>query len=477
MKGWNKENKGANEMSDTNEKSSELPAPVPGSRGGRGRGGLEIDATTYEDLSLFSKEEEFSIFHKLDFTRTRGGRDQLLAYFNQPFGDPGPILETQQILSLILQKADEWPMSISNGTVMVMERFYETAIDSLPQAHHFPGALAYQLFHKPDYSLVRYSVAHFADFVRGMQGLIQLLGGPGCPPLLSSLLERAKKLIDHEILHSLAKTHPGARLNPVQVVYYGYYIRERFKTQAMGLIELYNRLDAWYSMAMAVRHYHLCFPLFVEGEDPFMEVQGLYHILLPKPVSYDVCLEKESNFLFLTGANMAGKSTFIRSVGVAIFLAHLGMGVPAREMRLSLFDGILSNINVMDNIAKGESYFFNEVQRIRDTLLKISGRRKWLVLIDELFKGTNMQDAMKCSATVIKGLIRIQRSLFILSTHLYEIGEELKAYPNISFKYFETAVKEDQLEFSYQLKEGISNDRIGYLILKREKVVEMLENL
>jgi DNA mismatch repair protein MutS len=146
-------------------------------------------------------------------------------------------------------------------------------------------------------------------------------------------------------------------------------------------------------------------------------------------------------------------------------------------MRLSLFDGILSNINVMDNIAKGESYFFNEVQRIRDTLLKISGRRKWLVLIDELFKGTNMQDAMKCSATVIKGLIRIQRSLFILSTHLYEIGEELKAYPNISFKYFETAVKEDQLEFSYQLKEGISNDRIGYLILKREKVVEMLENL
>lgn len=88
-----------------------------------------------------------------------------------------------------------------------------------------------------------------------------------------------------------------------------------------------------------------------------------------------------------------------------------------------------------------------------------------------------MQDAMKCSSTVIKGLIRIQNSLFILSTHLYEIGEELKIYPNISFKYFETIVKEDQLEFSYQLKEGISNDRLGYVILKREKVVEMLEKL
>ena len=84
---------------------------------------------------------------------------------------------------------------------------------------------------------------------------------------------------------------------------------------------------------------------------------------------------------------------------------------------------------------------------------------------------------MKCSTTVIKGLIRIPRSLFILSTHLYEIGEELSAYPNISFKYFETAVKDDQLDFSYLLKDGISNDRLGYLILKREKVVEMLEKL
>ena len=99
------------------------------------------------------------------------------------------------------------------------------------------------------------------------------------------------------------------------------------------------------------------------------------------------------------------------------------------------------------------------------------------MLIDELFKGTNVQDAMKCSLTVIKGLIKITNSLFTLSTHLYEIGEELKEYPNISFKYFETGVTEDQLEFSYQLKEGISNDRIGYVILRREKVVEMLEKI
>lgn len=438
---------------------------------------MEIDKITYEDLSLFSHEAEFSIFHKLDFTRTTGGKDLLLDYFNRPFSKLEHILETQQVLVLMLGKLDKWPSSISNGTIMVMERFYETAIDDIPRSHNLPAALGYKIFHSTDYSMVRYSVTHFADFVRGMGQLIELLDTPDCPRLLSELLQRARKQLDQDVLAALGKLEPGLKLNPIQVIHYGNFVRHQFKTSMQSLIEIHSRLDAWYSMAMAVRRYQLSFPVFVEQEDPFFEASSLYHLLLPAPIAYDVQLDRDTNFLFLTGANMAGKSTFIRSVGVVVFLAHLGMGVPAKSMRLSLFDGILSNINVVDNISKGESFFFNEVQRIRNTLEKISGKKKWLVLIDELFKGTNVQDAMKCSTAVIQGLIRIRRSLFILSTHLYEIGEDLKVYPNILFNYFETSVKDDQLEFSYQLKQGISNDRIGYLILKREKVVEMLERL
>ena len=230
-------------------------------------------------------------------------------------------------------------------------------------------------------------------------------------------------------------------------------------------------------MAKAVKTYHLSFPEFIEQETSVVDAKGLYHLLIQKPVAYDLQMNPEHNFLFLTGANMAGKSTLIKAVGSAVFLAHIGMGVPAAGMRLTLFDGLLSNINVTDNIAKGESYFYNEVQRVKNTVEKINNGKKWLVLIDELFKGTNVQDAMKCSLAVIKGLIKIKNSLFILSTHLYEIGEELKQYPNISFRYFETTITNEQLEFSYQLRDGISNDRIGYVILKREKVVDMLEKL
>lgn len=438
---------------------------------------MQIDSTTFNDLSIFHQEEEYSIFHKLNFTRTLGGKQWLAKFFAEPFSDIKKIKEVQLLIQCIREQESKWPTLISNGTVMVMERFYETPVDTIPESANILNGITYKVLHGPDYSLVRYSVGHFADFVSGFRQLIELFDNPSSPSLLRAYIQRAKDLLKDEIIFKLGKTGSSTRFSTVQTIYFGNYLRYRFKNAAHELIEIFGRLDAWYSMAKAMEIFQLTLPQFIDSPDSTIDAKDLYHLLLPVPVSYNVTLEPKKNFLFLTGANMAGKSTFIKSVGAAVYLAHLGMGVPATEMKLTLFDGILSNINVVDNIVKGESYFFNEVQRIKNTITKINNGRKWLVLIDELFKGTNVQDAMKCSETVIKGLIKIPNSLFILSTHLYEIGEGLKAYPNIVFRYFETEVKDDQLIFSYQLKEGISNDRLGYLILRKEKVVEMLEKL
>lgn len=438
---------------------------------------MEVDNTTYNDLSVFHSEEEFSIFHKLNFTKTEEGKDWLFRFFKSPFSDAKLIVETQNITRRILEIENEWPTSISNGTIMVITRFYESSIDTIPATPNYMDALTYKIFHAPDFSLVKYSLSHFADFLRGMRKLTELFENDAAPPTLRRFMHRAKDLIGRSLASDIASFEPNSQFSYTETVKYGKFIRYEYKNNLYELISIYGRLDAWYSMAMAIKTYKLTFPSVNENPHPFINAKGLYHVLLPSPVPYDIKMNIDSNFIFLTGANMAGKSTFIKAVGSAVFLAHLGMGVPATEMSLTVFDGLLSNINVVDNIVKGESYFFNEVQRIKNTILKINDGRKWLVLIDELFKGTNVQDAMKCSSTVVKGLIKITSSLFILSTHLYEIGEELKSFSNISFKYFETAVLEDQLKFSYQLKDGISNDRIGYVILKREKVVEMLEKL
>ena len=438
---------------------------------------MDIDKTTYNDLSIFNHEEEYSVFHHINFTTSVGGKEWLRYMLSEPHSDIQKILSTQQIIRIIKSRLREWPTSISNGTLMVLERFYDTALDRIPASNDYFNTWLYKVIHSVDYGLIRYSIAHFRDFILGMHQISVVFDDASAPARLELLTSRIRTLLQHHQLQELLEKSKGKTFSTRENLYFGFFFREGFKEKIYELMDMYCQFDAWYSMAMAVEKHQLSFPEFVDSSEPFIKAKGLYHILLSEPVSYDVELSPSCNFLFLTGANMAGKSTFIKSVGVAIYLAQVGMGVPATQLQLSLFDGILSNINVVDNIVKGESYFFNEVQRIKNTILKINDSRKWLVLIDELFKGTNVQDAMKCSSVVIEGLIRIKSSLFILSTHLYEIGDDLKKYSNISFKYFETTVKNDKLEFSYQLKDGISNDRLGYFILKSEKVVELLENL
>ena len=438
---------------------------------------MQIDKISFNDISIFHEEEEFSIFHKLNFTRTVGGKDWLRKFFTEPHNDISKIRGTQRIVRTLIDHTDDWPNEITNGTIIMMDRFLDYPVDAIPQNPNTFTAFTYKLIHPEDYSMIKFSVKHFADFYRGIKKLATHFESTDLPNYFRIYIDRILQLLKEEPLRRLSETTVKDKFSPVQNLYFGYYLRGRYKIDSLELINIFSRLDAWFSMAVAVKTFKLSFPEFIESDSPSIQAKGLYHILLPQPVAYDIELNQQHNFIFLTGANMAGKSTLIKSVGSSVFLAHIGMGVPAETMQLTLFDGLLSNINVVDNIAKGESFFFNEVQRIKHTIEKINNGKKWLVLIDELFKGTNVQDAMKCSLTVIKGLIKIKNSVFILSTHLYEIGDELKDYPNISFKYFETNVKDDQLEFSYQLKEGISNDRLGYVILKREKVVELLEKL
>lgn len=439
---------------------------------------MQADKTTLTDLAIFDAEEEHSIFHYINFTRTVGGKEWLRFFISHPLHDITAISNTQLTVKKVLEVHDQWDTKlISNGSIMVIEKFYETPIDDIPNNPGPVNTLLYSILSASDFSLVRYSVKHFLDFFKGLQHIAALFTGEDNPAPLQTIIDRIQLRLQKAGLQELLQGTDTNELTKQKVLELGYFLKRRFKQEAHELIEMYSKLDAYYSMAFACKKHALCFPEFVESDEPVIVASKLFHPLLHTPVAYDVNLNPEQNFLFLTGANMGGKSTFIKAVGVGVFLAHTGMGVPAAAMKLTLFDGLLSNINVVDNIMQGESYFFNEVQRIRKTIEKISDGRKWLILIDELFKGTNVQDAMKCSSTVIEGLLKIKNSLFILSTHLYEIGADLKKYSHIQFKYFETSVENEQLFFSYQLKDGISNDRLGYLILKREGVVELLSKL
>lgn len=441
---------------------------------------MELDKTTYYDLSIFNRDEEFSLFYKLDFTTTTGGKDYLRQLFNAPLKDIPSIRSRQQVLQYILQQEEMWPKDITNGTIVVMENYLEAQIEPISNPEGLSlmvSALLTKTMYAADFGFIKFSFTQLLNLLKGFRALVAAFNTDATPGVLKQLLDRAHHLLYQKEFNDIIADDSQGTVSFVQILRHDHYIRKRHRKTIAELLEIYMRLDAFYAMAKAIRHFNLQFPSFEEGPHPFIDVKGLYHIILSKPVAYDIEMKHQSHFLFLTGANMSGKTTFIKSMGVAVFLAHIGMGVPAQLMRLSFFDGIFSNIQVQDNIFKGESFFYNEVQRIKNTIVRISDNRNWLVLIDEMFKGTNVEDAKNCSLAVIKGLLQSSKCLFILSTHLYEIAEELQQAWNIRFKYFESEVIDDNLYFTYQLKDGIAKEKIGYLILKREKVLDLLKEI
>ena len=113
---------------------------------------------------------------------------------------------------------------------------------------------------------------------------------------------------------------------------------------------------------------------------------------------------------------------------------------------------------------------------MKQTAERLLKRQPHLVLMDELFKGTNVHDACECTRAVVEGLLNHPNHLMILSTHLYEVAQQFSGNNKIQFSYFITRMKDSGYEFSYELKPGISNDRIGYLILQKEGVIELLNS-
>ncbi len=286
-------------------------------------------------------------------------------------------------------------------------------------------------------------------------------------------LEAFRHALELPLCQSMIQTDVNA---PQRVMLeLSYHARREIKNLVRKMMDQYARLDALQSMARATKEHNWGMPELLPPEQLSYQATALYHPLLQHPVAYDVDFAKDKNFLFLTGANMSGKSTLIRAMGVGALLAHLGMGVSARQMRISFLEGIITNMHIEDNIILGESYFYAEVLRMKMTAQKLNKNRYHLVLMDELFKGTNVHDAYECSRAVIDGLLTQQDNLMALSTHLNELSENIKDEPNVVFRYCYTRITGNgQYEFTYQLKEGVSKDRIGYLVLKQEGVLDLL---
>ncbi len=438
---------------------------------------FRLDETTITDLSIFDDDDEKSVFKRFNRTQTAGGAKFLKKIFNSPLDDVEKIRSVQELVKVFTGITELWPVDIGNGTIFVMDRFCSEPYTGYRPEDNLLARLSFQLSNRDSYSILKFSVKIFNEFFRGLKVLKTCLEDKNLPEEYEYFKQSIWKAFDETPLQRLAAIGPGHKFTSKENFYFGYHIRAYYRSLVKELIEVFCQMEAWYSLADAVNKYDLKFPEFVVQDEPCYRATGLYHLMIDNARSYDVTLTSEKGLMFLTGSNMAGKSTFIRSVGLSLFLAHLGLGVPAAAMVLSVFNGLSTNINIADDISKGQSYFFNEVKRIKETVGKVNDGTTWMILVDEIFKGTNILDAMRCSIEVINGFSKVPNALFVISTHLYEIAKEFKYPDKISCKHMETIVEGDDFRFTYQLKDGVSKDRIGFSIMKREGVIQMLQTL
>ena len=232
-------------------------------------------------------------------------------------------------------------------------------------------------------------------------------------------------------------------------------------------------MDAITSMAEATADMRFVLPEVCDGPLA-VSAESVYHPFLERPVANPLHLDQGQRLLFLTGANMAGKTTYLRACGIALYLAHVGMGVPARSFRFSPCDDLFTAITLMDNVRQGVSFFRAEALRVREVAQALADGRRVVAFLDEPFKGTNVKDALDASLTIFDRLSAARDSLFLVSSHLIEVAEPLHATGRVRCARFDAAERAGRLDYDFTLRPGISTQRLGQRVLEEEGVFELL---
>jgi DNA mismatch repair ATPase MutS len=247
---------------------------------------------------------------------------------------------------------------------------------------------------------------------------------------------------------------------------------EQWKQQnGNALIEWINalgELDAYCSLGLfSFNHPDYIFPAFSDNYFIF-KGHGLGHPLKNRDsfVRNGIDIEKHPFFMIITGANMAGKSTYLRTAGVNFVLACMGAPVCAKS--LTLYPACLvSSLRTSDSLLENESYFFAELKRLKMIIDRLQAGEKLFILLDEILKGTNSVDKQKGSLALVQQFVRLQ-SCGIIATHDLLLGNLIDEFPeNIKNCRFEADIKENELSFSYQLQPGIAQNMNACFLMQK----------
>jgi len=201
-----------------------------------------------------------------------------------------------------------------------------------------------------------------------------------------------------------------------------------------------------------------------------LSIKDLGHPLVPEKVRVNNDISFDSHrFVILTGSNMSGKSTFLRSLGVNVVLAGAGSSICASQAKIYPFI-VMVSMRVADSLAENESYFYAEVKRLKQITDQLD-RGHCLVLLDEILRGTNSDDKRNGTLEVIRRMVR-EGAFGVIATHDLEVCKETDLHPDaLCNKCFEVEIRNDELFFDYKLGEGICVNQSATFLMKKTGII------
>ena len=435
---------------------------------------FQTDKQTLDDLNITGKFKPQSIFNLFNGTQTEGGEKLLEKMFNQPLSDPAAINSRSEVFRYFHERKLAFP-------------FDKTVFS---EAEAWLGAGTGSSFLAVAGGIMQKKFLHMTvkdeQYERLQSGLLatvevfsilrDLLQKPDRDFPVTEQFNAVKELFSGQKMKWLAElrnTQPAT----LQLAKYDHLIRHVLREEVELILDFIYHLDVYIAISDTARSKKLFYAKALPKDEYVFRTTALSHPALEKAVANPLSLHEDLNVLFLTGANMAGKSTFMKSLGIAVYLAHMGFPVAAKEMEFSVRDGLYTSINVPDNLNMGYSHFYAEVLRVRKVAEEVAKGNDLVIIFDELFKGTNVKDAYDATLAVTREFSTYHNSIFVISTHIIEVGDALQHdCDNLQFSYLPTIMEANIPRYTYMLTAGITNDRHGMLIIENERILEMIED-
>lgn len=415
---------------------------------------------------------EKEVMPLLDFTLNDFARQTLRNLLTEPLPDIESIIQRQSILKAI---ALNWDVlkeySYTKGDLPEVRQFLERLMTPEASRSRLDYTLHFQ-FDKREKLRFRASVVQCTRLFYRLQGrYFSVLNTNPFP-----LSFRTQLAAIHSFLHIPNVTKYEQKiiedtLSTKDIIDFLLLVKTKISPEALSSFwQNLALFEAMLSVAKAMQQYGFCFPEF--NEDHSLVLKDFYHPILANPVKNDFDKARE-NVVLITGPNMSGKSTFLKSLSLCIYMAHLGFGVPAASCVMPFFDTISVAINQHDDLVNGYSQFMSEVLGLKNVVKEAAGQRNCFAVFDELFKGTNITDAIALSETTIKGLAKFRNSFFIISTHLHSLKDTLSEGAAEAY-HLDCSITNGLPAFTYKLKEGWSDLKIGQIIFDMEGLNDLL---